>query len=64
MERTGLAEGLDGEGESEKNEGNKDDFYVSGMSNWVSGGLAMPFTELGMSGRKTCWQEKECEKGV
>ena len=47
----------------EKKEGNKDDSYISGKSTWVSGGLVMPFTELGKSRRKTCWQEKECERG-
>lgn len=48
--------------ESEKKEGNKDDSYISGMSSWVSGGLVVPFTKVGKSGRKTCWQE-ECERG-
>lgn len=63
MERRGLAEGLDVEGESEKKEGIKDDSYTSGLRNWVSGGLVVPLTELVKSRRKTCWQGKECVRG-
>ena len=58
MGRTGLAAGLDVAGESEKKEGIEDDSYTSGLSNWVSGGLVVPFTEPGKSRRKTCWQGK------
>ena len=58
MGRTGLAAGLDVAGESEKKEGIEDDSYTSGLSNWVSRGLVVPFTEPGKSRRKTCWQGK------
>lgn len=63
MGRTGLAAGLDMAGESEKKEGIDDDSHTSGLSNWVSNGLVVPFTEPGTSRRKTCWQGKGCVRG-
>lgn len=63
MGRTGLAAGLDMAGESERKEGIEDYSHTSGLSNWVSGGLVVPFRGLGMSRRKTCWQGKGCVRG-
>lgn len=42
-----------------KKDGIQDASYISGMNKWVSGRHVVPFTELGKSGRKTCWQRKE-----
>lgn len=63
MGRTGLAAGLDMAGESERKEGIEDYSHTSGLSNWVSGGLVVPFRGLGTSRRKTCWQGKGCVRG-
>lgn len=50
-------------GESEKKEGIEDYSHTSGLSNWVSGGLVVPFRGPGTSRRKTCWQGKGCVRG-